>query len=91
MSSFSLLQQGWGYDFRRGLNVSRDDFGTYSTDLFTDEASDVIRRHEEVNIARRHRGKTDRPLFLYLAHQAVHSANTYSPLQVCTHSQSQND
>lgn len=67
--SFSL-QQGWGYDFRRGLNVSWDDYGKYSTDLYTDEAVALINQH-----------KADKPLFLYLAHQAVHSANTYSPLQ----------
>lgn len=51
-----------------------EDFGDYATRLFTDEAVKVIRSHEA--------GEEDaKPLFLYLAHLAVHSANSYSPLQ----------
>ena len=82
---FSLLQQGWGYDFRRGLNVSWEDYGTYATDIFTDEAIKIINSHGntdqdlEVNFLK---ANDETPLFLYLAHLAVHSANTYSPLQV---------
>lgn len=44
--------------------------GKYSTDLFTDEAVNIISHHN-----------TSQPLFLYLAHLAVHSGNPYAPLQ----------
>lgn len=44
--------------------------GKYSTDLFTEEAIKVIRYHNK-----------SQPLFLYLAHLAVHSGNPYAPLQ----------
>ncbi|EEB19395.1 arylsulfatase B precursor, putative [Pediculus humanus corporis] len=60
----------WGYDMRRGMNVTRSDFGYYTTDLFTNEAVKVIKGHD-----------SNKPLFLYLAHLATHSGNKYSPLQ----------
>lgn len=44
--------------------------GKYTTDLFTEEAVNVIRQHNK-----------SQPLFLYLAHLAVHSGNPYAPLQ----------
>ena len=66
------LQQGWGYDFRRNMSVSWSDYGKYATDIFTEEAVKTIQGHPN---------EDQRPLFLYLAHLAVHSANTYSPLQ----------
>ena len=65
------FQAGWGYDFRRNLSVAWEDFGDYATRLFTDEAVKVIDSHDPAK----------NPLFLYLAHLAVHSANSYSPLQ----------
>ena len=52
------------------MSIARDEFGHYSTDLFTEEAVDRIVKHNR-----------SRPLFLYLAHLAVHSANEYEPLQ----------
>ena len=52
------------------MSVAWGDYGDYATDLFTKEAEKIIKNH-----------KTKKPLFLYLAHLAVHSANTYSPLQ----------
>lgn len=54
---------------RRNLSLAFDLHGQYSTDIFTQEA---------VNIIQTHNPKT--PLFLYLAHVAVHSANPYNPL-----------
>ncbi|KAA0189498.1 hypothetical protein HAZT_HAZT005678, partial [Hyalella azteca] len=60
----------WGYDFRRDMNIDHDAYGIYATDLFTTEALSIISSHN-----------TSRPLFLYLAHLAVHSANPYAPLQ----------
>ncbi|XP_071545951.1 arylsulfatase B isoform X6 [Panulirus ornatus] len=44
--------------------------GKYTTDLFTAEAVEIINEHN-----------TSQPLFLYLAHLAVHSGNPYAPLQ----------
>lgn len=60
----------WGYDMRRNMTVARDCYGKYTTDLFTNEAVDIIKKHN-----------SSHPLFLYLAHLAVHSANPYAPLQ----------
>ena len=52
------------------MSIAWEDYGDYATDIFTTEAEKIISSHP-----------TDSPLFLYLAHLAVHSANTYSPLQ----------
>ncbi|KAK6633914.1 hypothetical protein RUM44_004521 [Polyplax serrata] len=60
----------WGYDMRRGMDVAWSDYDSYTTDLFTKEAVKVIEEHDKT-----------KPLFLYLAHLAVHSANFYDPLQ----------
>lgn len=51
------------------MSVAWSDYGKYATDIFTEEAVKAIHNNE------------NQPLFLYLAHLAVHSANTYSPLQ----------
>lgn len=55
---------------RRGMDTSWDSFGNYTTDLLTDEAVQIIKSHDISN-----------PLFLYVAHLAVHSANMYQFLQ----------
>ncbi|EFX81012.1 hypothetical protein DAPPUDRAFT_303738 [Daphnia pulex] len=60
----------WGYDMRRNHSVDWSAYGKYTTTLLTDEACDVITKHD-----------VSSPLFLYVAHLAVHSANPYSPLQ----------
>ncbi|XP_045133801.1 arylsulfatase B-like isoform X2 [Portunus trituberculatus] len=60
----------WGYDMRRNMDVASDAYGKYATDLFTEEAVNVINEHNK-----------SQPLFLYLAHLAVHSGNPYAPLQ----------
>lgn len=60
---------GWGLDMRRNLDVAYDVHGRYSTDLFTDESVRLINQHN-----------VSQPLFLYLAHAAVHSGNPYNPL-----------
>lgn len=59
----------WGLDFRRGFDVAWDLHGKYTTDVITNEAEKVIRNRN-----------SSQPLFLYIAHTAVHSANPYSPL-----------
>lgn len=52
------------------MSVNRDDFGKYATDVFTDEAVTAIMGHNSSS-----------PMFMYLAHLAVHSGNKYEPLQ----------
>ena len=61
---------GWGYDFRENLDVAWADYGKYATDLFTGRAQEIIANHDD-----------EQPLFMFLAHLAVHSSNGYSPLQ----------
>ena len=56
------FQNYFGYDFRRDMNVSWSDYGKYATDIFTDEATKAIKKMNRTQ-----------PLFLYLAHLAVHS------------------
>ncbi|XP_077289818.1 arylsulfatase B-like [Arctopsyche grandis] len=58
-----------GLDMRRGMETAWDLHGQYSTDLFTSEAVKLIQSHN-----------TSKPMFLYLAHAAVHSGNKYNPL-----------
>ncbi|XP_062508548.1 arylsulfatase B-like isoform X2 [Corticium candelabrum] len=62
---------GAGYDFRRdkqpmcGTGCSEVDWdaqGNYSTTLFSDEAVKIVQNHD-----------TSKPLYLYLAYQAVHA------------------
>ncbi|CRL00636.1 CLUMA_CG013896, isoform A [Clunio marinus] len=58
-----------GLDMRRGFDVAYDLHGRYTTDVITDEAVNIINNRN-----------TSQPLFLYVAHTAVHSSNPYSPL-----------
>lgn len=60
---------GWGLDMRRNMNVAYDLHGKYSTDVFTEEAVNIISKHNKTQ-----------PLFLYVSHVAVHSGNGYNPL-----------
>lgn len=48
----------------------RNKAGVYATHMFTEEAIKKINAHD-----------VNKPMFLYLAHQAVHSANKNDPLQ----------
>ncbi|XP_032663859.1 arylsulfatase B isoform X1 [Odontomachus brunneus] len=59
----------WGLDMRRDMEPAWDLHGQYSTDVFTREALRLIDKHN-----------SSEPLFLYLAHAAVHSGNPYNPL-----------
>ncbi|XP_054152458.1 arylsulfatase J-like [Oppia nitens] len=59
-----------GLDFRHNLDVIRDSDGIYSTDYFTDKAIELISDNNNT-----------RPLFLYMAYQAMHSANSPFELQ----------
>ena len=55
---------------RRNNSVDWSAYGKYTTSILTDEACDMIAMHD-----------VSKPMFLYVAHLAVHSANPYSPLQ----------
>ncbi|KAH3868736.1 arylsulfatase B-like isoform X2 [Dreissena polymorpha] len=58
----------WGLDFRRDMAVVNETF--YSTEQYTKEALKILEHHNK-----------SQPLFLYLAHQAVHAGNGNAPLQ----------
>ncbi|XP_048238380.1 arylsulfatase B-like [Haliotis rufescens] len=61
----------WGLDFRRNMDLLDNYTGQYSTELFTQEAVNIINTHDQKE-----------PLLLYLPYQAVHSANLDAfPLQ----------
>lgn len=60
----------WGLDFHHNMQSITDMVGQYSTELFADEAAKIILKHN-----------ASKPLFLYVAYQAVHSANSYDTLQ----------
>ncbi|XP_055333770.1 arylsulfatase B-like [Paramacrobiotus metropolitanus] len=60
----------WALDIRHNMEPVKNLTGRYSTDIYSKRAEKIILDHN-----------TSSPLFLYLAHQAVHSANTYDPLQ----------
>jgi hypothetical protein len=53
-----------GVDFHRNLVPALDLSGRYATDVFTEEAVNIIETHD-----------LSSPLFLYLAHLACHSGN----------------
>ncbi|KAF5285022.1 hypothetical protein FQR65_LT02334 [Abscondita terminalis] len=59
-----------GYDLRRSFDVDWDSAGIYTTDLFTKEAEEVIKRHN-----------SSKPMFMYLSHLAVHSGSPENPMQ----------
>ncbi|XP_047110645.1 arylsulfatase B-like [Schistocerca piceifrons] len=65
----AVEQEYWGLDMRRGMEPAWDLHGQYSTDVFTSEAVRLIQSHN-----------ASRPLFLYVAHAAVHSGNAYNLL-----------
>lgn len=54
---------------RHNMELAYDLHGKYSTDIFTEESVKIIEKHNKTN-----------PLFLYLAHAAVHSGNPYNAL-----------
>lgn len=58
-----------GLDMRRNFDVAFDLHGKYTTDVITQEAVKIIQTRN-----------VSQPLFLYLAHTAVHTSNSYSPL-----------
>ncbi|XP_058456524.1 arylsulfatase B-like isoform X2 [Malaya genurostris] len=65
----AMETETWGLDMRRGYDVAYDLHGKYTTHVIRDEAVARIGNHS-----------LSSPLFLYLAHAAVHSANPYDLL-----------
>ena len=59
---YFLHQRSNFYDFRSDMSVNYEAKGSYSTDLFTAQAVNIIREHNYSS-----------PLFLYLPYQAVHA------------------
>ncbi|XP_037905107.1 arylsulfatase B-like isoform X3 [Hermetia illucens] len=60
-----------GYDMRRNFQpIANETSGRYATDLFTDEAVDLIYQHDQ-----------SQPMFLCFAHLAPHTGNENDPLQ----------
>ncbi|KAJ9596974.1 hypothetical protein L9F63_012004, partial [Diploptera punctata] len=53
-----------GHDFRRNMTTAWDLDGQYATDVFTNEAVNIIFNHSK-----------EKPLFLYMCHLAVHAGN----------------
>ncbi|XP_029838444.2 arylsulfatase B-like [Ixodes scapularis] len=62
-----------GHDFRRDMQKSKEDDGRYYTHVMTEEALKIIKDHPN-----------EKPLFLYIAHLAVHSGNQPEPLKAPT-------
>lgn len=59
-----------GYDMRRNLQMTTETKGKYATDLFTDEAVNLIHDHD-----------VTKPLFLLLNHLAPHTGNEDKPME----------
>lgn len=60
----------WGFDMRRNMSIAFDLHGKYVTDTLNQESVRIVEDHD-----------TKSPLFLYVAHAAVHSGNPYEPLR----------
>lgn len=59
-----------GYDMRRDFTTVDNLAPTYATELFTNEAVDVIKKHDK-----------KKPLFMLLSHLAPHAGNEDFPVQ----------
>lgn len=60
----------WGFDMRRNMTSAFDLHGKYATHVISQESVRIVENHD-----------TKSPLFLYVAHAAVHSGNTEDPLR----------
>lgn len=68
--TYSAYDENYGLDLRRNEEVIHNETGHYITNIYTNEAVNIINNHNK-----------SEPLFLYVAHQAVHSGNADDPLQ----------
>ncbi|XP_070575005.1 arylsulfatase J-like [Ptychodera flava] len=66
----TLENEYMGYDLCDNVSVRHSFDGQYTTELFTTKVEDIIKQNNN-----------QQPLFLYLAHLAVHSANPSQPLE----------
>ncbi|XP_064490165.1 arylsulfatase B-like [Ornithodoros turicata] len=60
---------GWGLDMHHNLEQDKSQLGNYATNLFTERAIDVLKNRDKT-----------KPMFLYLAHLAVHTGSGYNIL-----------
>ena len=74
----------WGLDLRNGTAVDFNKTGTYSTEMFTDEAVRRIRQHgkSSAESSPEDQAGTSNPLFLMINHQAPHTGNIFRPYEV---------
>ena len=85
-NNLSSQPEAWGLDFRRNGQIVKTAFGQYSTELFTSEAENIIANHNQSEVKTFHFKLWFyvnffvyfQPLFMYVAQQAVHSANPYT-------------
>lgn len=73
--TYALILQTYGkhangYDMRKNLSVSWDTIGKYATDLFTENAVEMINNHNQ-----------SIPMFLMVSHLAPHTGNDYELMQ----------
>ncbi|XP_052900354.1 arylsulfatase B [Anopheles moucheti] len=67
MNDHTAVEHGqWGLDIRRGYDVAYDLHGQYTTHVIGTESINIVQGHNK-----------SEPLFLYVSHAAVHSANPY--------------
>ncbi|CAL1279724.1 unnamed protein product [Larinioides sclopetarius] len=66
----SLPQKFWGQDLYEDLTPVKNVKGKYATQLFTEKAEEIILKHD-----------TSKPMFMYFAHLAAHSGNSYQKSQ----------
>ncbi|XP_065646618.1 serine-rich adhesin for platelets isoform X2 [Hydra vulgaris] len=66
----SAFDENYGLDLRRNNEVIHNETGNYITEVYTREAVNIIKNYND-----------NKPLFLYVAHQAVHTGNADDPLQ----------
>ena len=64
-----------GLDLSINREVEHEYRGNYSTELYTEKAVEIIRKHADTHGP----SSDDTPMFLYLPHQAVHVGNRPGP------------
>ena len=70
MKIITTLKMTWLLELLFVLQPVKNESGHYGTELFTEVAERIIDTHNK-----------SEPLYLYFAHQAVHSGNPKDPLQ----------
>ncbi|GFT18451.1 arylsulfatase B [Nephila pilipes] len=60
----------FGRDLFNGSTLAEGREGEYATDMFTESAEDIIMNHD-----------TSKPFFMYMAHLAVHTGNSFKKME----------